>query len=529
MGGRKMKAGSGRLGLLRVASVLFSRIAMALAVLMAVAVLAIAPSLHAATPNVVLIYVDDLGYGDVGCYGATAVKTPHIDRLAKEGLRFTDGHCGSATCTPSRYSLLTGEYAWRKPGTGILPGNASLIIPPGTPTLASTLRGAGYTTGVVGKWHLGLGTGDLDWNGDIKPGPLEIGFDYCFLIPATGDRVPCVYVENHRVVGLDPADPIRVSYGEKIGNDPTGRENPDLLKVKLSRGHDNTIVNGVSRIGYMTGGKAARWVDEDMADTITGKAVKFIEQHAASPFFLFFSTHDIHVPRVPHARFAGKTGLGPRGDVIAELDWCVGELLAALDRLKLAENTLVIFSSDNGPVLDDGYADQAVEKLGDHQPAGPWRGGKYSIYEGGTRVPFVLRWPARIRPGVSDSLVSQLDLTASLGALTEQKLPRDAAPDSVNILPALLGESRQGRDHLVEHANLLALRRGNWKYIAARAGGKKEKAAKGDKQRAPAEPELYDLQADPGETKNLIATQPVVAQEMAAQLQKNRERGRSGE
>lgn len=479
----------------------------------------------ATKPNIVLIYIDDLGYGDTGCYGATAVKTPHIDRLAKEGLRFTDGHCGSATCTPSRYSLMTGEYAWRKPGTGILPGNASLIIPPGTPTLASMLNAAGYATGVVGKWHLGLGKGDLDWNGPIEPGPLEIGFDYCFLIPATGDRVPCVYVENHRVVGLDPADPIRVDYTAKIGNDPTGRENPDLLKVKLSRGHDNTIVNGVSRIGYMSGGKAARWVDEDMADTITGKAVKFIEQHEKEPFFLFFSTHDIHVPRVPHGRFAGKSPLGPRGDVIEQLDWCVGQVLAALDRLKLAENTLVIFSSDNGPVLDDGYADDAVEKLGAHQPAGPLRGGKYSIYEGGTRVPFLVRWPARIRPGVSAALVSQLDFLASLAELTGQKLTAEAAPDSINTLPALVGESRQGREQLIEHAGGLAIRQGNWKFIpGGNAAGKKTKM---DKKKAPAEPELYDLTADLGETKNVVAMQPEMARELGARLQKIRGDGRS--
>jgi arylsulfatase A-like enzyme len=488
--------------------------------------------LHAADPvarpNIVLIYIDDLGYGDVGCYGATAVRTPHIDRLATEGLRFTDGHCGSATCTPSRYSLLTGEYAWRKPGTGILPGNASLIIPTGTPTLPSTLKSAGYATGVVGKWHLGLGSGDLDWNGPIKPGPLEIGFDYCFLIPATGDRVPCVYVEDHHVVGLDPADPIRIDYTTKIGNDPTGRENPDLLKVKLSRGHDNTIVNGISRIGFMTGGKAARWVDEDMADTITGKAVKFIEQHEKEPFFLFFSTHDIHVPRAPHARFAGTTGLGPRGDVIQQLDWCVGQVLAALDRLKLADNTLVIFSSDNGPVLNDGYADDAVEKLGDHKPAGPLRGGKYSIYEGGTRVPFLVRWPARIRPGASDALVSQLDFVASFAELTSQKLAENAAPDSLNVLPALLGESQQGREHLVEHAGVLALRQGNWKYIAAgNAAGKKGKQGKADSQKAPAEPELFDLSADLGETKNVAAANPDAARELAARLQKIRAEGRT--
>jgi arylsulfatase A-like enzyme len=477
-------------------------------------------------PNIVLIYADDIGYGDLGCYGATGVKTPHLDRLAREGLQFTDGHCGSATCTPSRYSLLTGQYAWRKPGTGILPGNASLIIPPGTPTLASTLKSAGYATGVVGKWHLGLGTGDLDWNGDIKPGPLELGFDHCFLIPATGDRVPCVYVEDHRVVGLDPADPIRVSYGNPIGDDPTGREHPELLKIKLTHGHDMTIVNGISRIGYMTGGKTARWVDEDMADTITSKAVKFIESQQPGPFFLYFATHDIHVPRVPHQRFAGSTSLGPRGDVIQELDWSVGQVLATLDRLELTDNTLVIFSSDNGPVLDDGYADDAVEKLGQHKPAGPHRGGKYSIYEGGTRVPFLVRWPARIKPAVSSALVSQLDLIASVAELTGQILPADAAPDSINALPAFLGDSPSGRETLVEHAGGLAIRKGNWKFIAGPAAGGK-KGAKADTAKAPATAQLFDLSKDLGETQNVISQHPQIAAELSALLQKVRTEGRS--
>jgi arylsulfatase A-like enzyme len=328
--------------------------------------------------NIVLIMTDDLGYGDVGCYGATKVKTPNVDRLAAAGLRFTDGHCTSATCTPSRYALLMGEYPWRKKGTNILPGDAALIIEPGRTTLPSVLKRAGYTTGVVGKWHLGLGRGNLDWNKPIKPGPLEIGFDYAFLIPATVDRVPCVFVEDHAVVGLDPADPIRVSYEQKVGDDPTGREHPELLKVKLTHGHDGTIVNGISRIGFMSGGKAARWVDEDIADTITGKAVSFIERNRDKPFFLYFATHDVHVPRAPHQRFVGTSGCGTRGDVIRQMDWSVGQVLDALERLKLADDTLVIFTSDNGPVLDDGYADGAVELLNGHSPAGPWRGGKYT-------------------------------------------------------------------------------------------------------------------------------------------------------
>ena len=219
------------------------------------------PAVRAAAqtrPNIVIIYADDLGYGDVSCYGATKIRTPNIDRLASQSLRFVNAHAPAATCTPSRYAMLTGEYAWRKKGTNILPGDAALIIEPGRTTLASIMKQAGYVTGVVGKWHLGLGSGNLDWNGEINPGPLEIGFDSCFLIPATGDRVPCVFVEDRRVVGLDPADPIQVSFREPIGNEPTGKEHPQLLTMHPSHGHDQTIVNGISRIGYMSDKKAAR-------------------------------------------------------------------------------------------------------------------------------------------------------------------------------------------------------------------------------------------------------------------------------
>ncbi len=476
-------------------------------------------------PNIVFIYADDLGYGDVGCYGATRAQTPHIDRLAREGLRFTDAHAASATCTPSRYAMLTGEYAWRRKGTGVLPGDARMIIEPGRATLASVLRQAGYRTGVVGKWHLGLGDGTLDWNGDIKPGPLEIGFDYCFLIPATGDRVPCVYVENHRVVGLDPSDPIQVGYGQKVGDEPTGKERPDLLKMKPSHGHDQTIVNGISRIGYMTGGRAARWVDEDMADTITGKAVKFIEDNRDRPFFLYFATHDIHVPRVPHARFAGRSGMGPRGDVILQFDGSAGEILKALDRLGLAENTMVICSSDNGPVVDDGYQDEAVAKLGDHRPAGPLRGGKYSSFEGGTRIPLIVRWPARVKPGVSDALVCQVDFVASFAALAGGALAPADAPDSFNVLSALLGESPKGRDRLVEHAGVLALRDGTWKMIEKGKGPKKNVPTNTELGNDP-EPQIYDLARDLGERVNVAGANETRAAAMAAELQKIRAGGR---
>jgi arylsulfatase A-like enzyme len=479
----------------------------------------------ASPPNIVLLYADDLGYGDVGCYGAKQVKTPNINRLASEGLRFTDAHAASATCTPSRYAMLTGEYAWRKRGTGVLPGDAALIIEPRRTTLASVLHDAGYKTGVIGKWHLGLGNGTLDWNGEIKPGPLELGFDYCFLMPATGDRVPCVYVENHRVIGLDPKDPMKVSFKEYIGEEPTGKDHPELLNMQPSYGHDQTIVNGVSRIGYMSGGKSARWSDEDMADTYVKKATEFIDKHKGERFFLYFSTHDIHVPRMSHPRFVGKTELGPRGDVIVEFDWCVGEVLAALERNGLRENTLVILTSDNGPVVDDGYRDGAREKLGEHTPAGPLRGGKYSIFEGGTRVPFIVRWPGRVQLGTSDALICQVDFPATFAALVGKPFDARTSPDSESVLPALLGDSKEGRSHLVEHAGGIALRKGAWKFIPRRPGAKLLSNTNTETGNNP-DVQLYDLMSDIAEQTNVAAAHADVVKELSASLAAERAKAR---
>ncbi|HET7695387.1 MAG TPA: sulfatase-like hydrolase/transferase [Vicinamibacterales bacterium] len=491
-------------------------------------VLALAPSGASAQdrPNVIVVYADDLGYGDVSAYGPPGrMKTPHVDRLAREGLRFTDGHSPAATCTPSRYAMLTGEYAFRKPGTGVLPGDAALVIEPGRTSLATVFQKAGYATGVVGKWHLGLGpAGGPDWNGEIRPGPLEIGFDSAFIMAATGDRVPTVYVENRRVANLDPADPIRVNYGEPVGDWPTGRGSPQLLKLHPSHGHDQTIVNGISRIGYMTGGKTALWKDEEMGDVFTRRAIAFIEQHRAKPFFLYFALHEPHVPRVPHPRFAGATSMGPRGDAIAQLDSSIGELLSTLDRLGLTRNTLVLFTSDNGPVVDDGYRDRAVELLGDHRPAGPFRGGKYSTFEGGTRVPLIVRWPARVKPGISNALVSQVDFLASFAALLGQPVTGISPSDSENVLPALLGQSQAGRAALVEQSGArVALREGAWKYIPPSQGPRIQANTNTELGNDP-EPQLYDLTGDPGERNNLAAAQPERVRAMAATLDRLRRR-----
>jgi arylsulfatase A-like enzyme len=459
-------------------------------------------------PNVVFILSDDVGYGDLGCYGATQVRTPHLDRLAREGLQFTDAHAPASVCTPTRFAFLTGRYAWRHKGTGIAPGNATLLIPVGTPTVASVLRQGGYATGLVGKWHLGLGDTTPDFNRELKPSPLELGFGYCFIIPATGDRVPCVFVENHRVVGLDPADPITVSYGKPVGNEPTGLTHPERLIIKADRSHSQAIVNGVSRIGYMTGGTAALWKDEDIADTLTRRAVAFLErQRAGTPFFLLFTPHDIHEPMVPHPRFRGTSGCGWRGDVIHQLDWSVGEVLGALDRLGFAKDTLVIFTSDNGGAIKNTYDDGTNSLHARQPPNGRLRGNKGSLYEGGHRVPFLARWPARIPAGgKSAALIAHLDMLPSFAALAGVPVPAGAAADAVNVAPALLGAAgANGRDALVLQNNNqlpLALRAGAWKLIHKPNGTA----------------ELYHLAADPAEEKDLAATEPARVKALTAQL-----------
>ena len=480
-----------------------------------------------ARPNVIIIMADDLGYGDVSCYGATALQTPHIDKLASQGVRFTDGYCSASTCTPTRYSMLTGNYAFRTEGTGIAPPNSPAIIEPGTETVASILKRAGYQTAVVGKWHLGLGgTEGPDWNGALKPGPLEIGFDSCFLLPTTNDRVPQVYVENHHVPNLDPADPLWVGNKKPSADHPTGRTHRDTLKMNWSHGHNETIHNGISRIGFYTGGHRARFRDEDLADKWVEKSNSFIEANADRPFFLFFSGHDIHVPRIPHERFQGATSMGYRGDSIVQMDWCVGELMKTLDRLELSKKTLVIFCSDNGPVMDDGYEDGAIEKLGSHRAAGIFTGGKYSVYEGGTRTPLITRWTGKVSPGISDKVVCTIDFAASLAALTNQSLADESCVDSLNVLDALLGTADAvGRDHLVQQDNgntdSFGLRSGDWKlHHYGKKVTKNRNVTKRLRRINVPKYQLFNLKDDPAESTNVIADHPEVAAQLKAQLEK---------
>jgi arylsulfatase A-like enzyme len=494
-------------------------------------------------PNIVLLYSDDIGWGDLGCYGSKVIPTPNLDKLATQGTRFTAGYCTSATCTPSRYSLLTGEYAWRRQGTGVLPGDARLIIKPGRPTMAASLAKLGYATGVVGKWHLGLGSGDVDWNKTINPSPNQIGFTYSFIMAATGDRVPTVFVEDGSVVGLDPKDPIEVSYKQAYPGDPDLTTDAERAKLKMdwSHGHNMALVNGVGRIGWMKGGKSALWNDETMGDTFADKACGFIAQNKDKPFFLYYASHENHVPRVHNPRYAGKTPLGPRGDAVVAFDDQAGRILAELDKHGLAENTLVIYSSDNGPVLDDGYKDKAVElnKQAGHTPAGPFRGGKYSILEGGTRVGFIARWPGHTPVGkVSDALMSQVDLPAVFTKVAGGDPADFLKLDSIDTSAALSGGA--GRETLISstQGNQLSIRDTRWKFISGVGAPVKGKKAQGpivallgseseqdNDSRDQSGPRLFDLQADPGERNNVAKEHSEIVERLKALLEVQRAKG----
>lgn len=479
-------------------------------------------------PNVIFIYADDLGYGDLECYGATRVQTPNVNRLANEGIRFTQAHATASTSTPSRYAMLTGEYAWRRPDTDIAAGNAKMIIRPEQFTMADLFKAAGYSTAAIGKWHLGLGdkTGEQDWNAPLPAALGDLGFDYHYIMAATADRVPCVFIENGQVANYDPSAPIEVSYQANFPGEPTGKDNPELLyNLKPSFGHDKSIVNGISRIGYMKGGGKALWKDENIADSILVHAQEFIQANKDKPFFMYFATNDVHVPRFPHERFRGKNPMGLRGDAIVQFDWTVGQLLKTLDDLGIADNTIIILSSDNGPVVDDGYADEAVAKLGSHRPTGPLRGNKYSAFEGGTRIPAIVRWPKEIhKAAVSDALVSQIDWFASFASLLQVRLPKGAAIDSRNHLDTWLGKDNADRPWVIEQAlnHALSVRTKEWKYIEPSRGEaimERESVETGYLM----EPQLYHVASD-YEQKNVAKENPEIVYELQSILKDVRDK-----
>lgn len=498
-------------------------------------------------PNIIVIMADDLGFGDLSCYGATSIKTPNIDRLAASGIRFTSGYCSASTCTPTRYSFLTGKYAFRTPGTGVAPPNGPAIIEPDTVTIASLLKDVGYQTKVIGKWHLGLGprqneanktaekssdsetvrTVGPNWNGELKPGPLEIGFNSCYLLPTTNDRVPQVFVADHHVENLDPSDPLWVGDKKPSDDHPTGETDRGSLKMDWSHGHNQTIHNGISRIGFYTGGNAARFRDEDLANAWVEKSREFIKGNRDRPFFLFFASHDIHVPRVTHAYFSGLSKMGPRGDSILQLDYCVGELINMVNQMGLTHKTLFVFVSDNGPVMDDGYKDEALEKLGDHRAAGPFKGGKYSVCEGGTRTPFLISWPGVVAPAVSDEMVTTVDLARSCASIAGAKIPEGACSDSFDLSNVLLGKpDAKGRDHVLQqnnNGNQFGLRvrddSGDWKLIEA-PNGQMYNVKVEETLRSTKVPkyQLFNLEADAGETNDVAGEHPDVVERLKNRL-----------
>lgn len=456
-------------------------------------------------PNVIVILADDIGYGDLGCYGAQQIKTPAIDALAAQGVKFSHAYAPAATSSPSRYAMLTGQYAWRK-NVGILPADAPLTISPEMNTLPKLFRNAGYKTGIVGKWHLGLGDKEhpVDFNGKIRKGPLAIGFDYAYYFPATNDRVPCVFIENETVAGLDPNDPITVSYKHKVGTDPTGKENPAMLRMKPHLGHDATIVDGISRIGWMSGGNQARWKDEEMAQQLLGKAISFIENETKQPFFLYYAPQEAHEPRVPSARFRNKSEAGLYGDVIEEFDYCVGQVVEVLKRKGIYEQTLIVISSDNGPMIKEGYHDGALEHLGGHDPYAGLRGEKYSLNEGGTRVPFICSWPQKIdRPFEQTQPFVYLDLLATFAGLLDLPVGPGGCNDSQNASALFLqADAPPYRPYILtqNNAGQVAIRKGNWKYIPTYPQTGQEA--------------LYNLADDPAELRNLLFAYPQKANEL---------------
>ena len=488
---------------------------------------AIHHSAFSAPPNVLLILADDLGYGDVRCYNADAkVPTPNIDKLAGDGMRFTDAHSPATVCTPSRYSLMTGQMAFRVPNGGTVfqgTGGPSLIAP-GKLTLPGMLKKQGYATAAVGKWHIGLTFRDqageaihsgeraavqrIDYSRRIEGGPLDHGFDQFF-------GTACCPTTEWLYAFID---------GDHIPVPPTG----PIDKSKLPK---HPYANDC-RAGFI----APDFPMEEVDLVFLKKSREFIQQHAGKPFFLYHATQAVHLPSFAAPAFKGKTQAGPHGDFIAEFDHIVGELMATLEKAGIAENTLVILSSDNGPEVAS-----AVHMRADHAHDGakPWRGIKRDAWEGGHRVPFIVRWPGKVKPGTtSDQTLCLTDIMATVAAITGAELPHESAEDSFNMLPVLEGKAAAPiRPYLITQAfggaRTLSIRRGAWKYLDHRGSGGNS-YDKGDLQRfalpeaSPEAPgQLYNLENDPGETTNLYSEKPEIVKELKALLEQSKTTGRS--
>ncbi len=498
-------------------------------------------ALHAADapkPNIILIFADDLGYGDLSCYGATKVKTPNIDRLAREGRRFTDAHSASAVCTPSRYGLLTGQYPFRAAGGrgiwGPAPVTSPLLIDTEMLTVADVLKSRGYDTAVFGKWHLGFGNGKNEWKEPLRPGPQDLGFDYYFGMPVVNSAPPYVYVENDHIVGSDPADPlVLVEKG--------GKETTPITPIPKEAG--NRSPNAFS------GAVAAHRLfnDYEVGTKLTEKATGWIKSRNGNPFFAFFATTHVHHPFTPAKRFQGTSQAGLYGDFVHELDWIVGEVRKSLEDAGIADNTLILFTSDNGGMFNHGGRHAA--ELG-HKINGDLLGSKFGVWEGGHRVPFIAWWPGKIPPGtVSNQLLSSVDLMATVAAIVDRELSDAERRDSINMLPALTGNPEKPlRTELVACPNKpshMSLRKGKWMYIPAQSdggftGSKPDQHAWGgaavtqlvgtpnsDIENGKIKPgappaQLYDLEADRNQTTNLYNEKPEVVAEMAALLKSYR-------
>lgn len=474
--------------------------------------------LAAAHPNIIVILSDDLGWGSVGCYGADPglVSTPHIDRLAREGRRFTDANTTSSVCSPTRYSVMTGRYCWRTSLISeVLSTTAPLHIETTRLTVASMLKSQGYSCAAIGKWHLGYGTAErCDFTRELKPGPLEIGFDYHFGVPSNHGDVAGVYVENHWVSGLNKESPSSPS--------------PPYVTMGQQKG------KAVKTMDL----NAPKRVDADVMGTLTDKVVNWISQQGANkPFFVYYTPVAVHNPITPSKQTAGKSKGGAFCDFISDLDLSVGRILDVLDQKGLAENTLVLFSSDNGGVNKPENANlvQTDAQKAGLKPVGPFRGGKHDVWEGGFRVPYLVRWPGHVPAGtVCDETISLVDTLASLARVTDYSLPKAdaAAEDSHDISRAWFAEKHPSpiRPDVIVHSadGNFAIRKGSFKWIEGVPADDIKPAAK-KTHAAQFKPQLYDLHADIAESREISAQNPDAARELQTLLNRYRDGGYSRE